>query len=80
MNHFKQHNLCVTGSVTHIRRNAGRCFDDVGVLALQILAPFAIGFAVFVCHLCAIPLDGCSINRALANIAYADLAILVLRI
>ena len=31
---------------------------------VQVLAPFAIGFAVFVAHLCAIPLDGCSINPA----------------
>lgn len=31
---------------------------------LPVLAPFAIGFAVFVCHLAAIPLDGCSINPA----------------
>jgi glycerol uptake facilitator-like aquaporin len=33
--------------------------------ALQVLAPFAIGFTVFVCHLIAIPIDNCSINRAL---------------
>ena len=31
---------------------------------VPILAPLAIGFAVFVCHLAAIPLDGCSINPA----------------
>lgn len=31
---------------------------------LPVLAPFAIGFAVFIAHLCAIPLDGCSINPA----------------
>ena len=31
---------------------------------LQVLAPFAIGFTVFVCHLIAIPIDNCSINRA----------------
>jgi hypothetical protein len=31
--------------------------------ALQVLAPFAIGFTVFVCHLVAVPIDGCSINR-----------------
>lgn len=34
----------------------------------QVLAPFAIGFAVFVAHLCAIPLDGCSINRTPHNL------------
>lgn len=28
-----------------------------------MLAPFAIGFTVFVCHLVAVPIDGCSINR-----------------
>lgn len=31
---------------------------------LPVLAPFAIGFTVFICHLVAIPLDGCSINPA----------------
>jgi glycerol uptake facilitator-like aquaporin len=30
---------------------------------LQVLAPFAIGFTVFICHLIAVPIDGCSINR-----------------
>lgn len=30
---------------------------------LPILAPAAIGFAVFVCHLAGVALDGCSINR-----------------
>lgn len=28
----------------------------------QVLAPFAIGFAVFIAHLCAIPLDGEPMN------------------
>ena len=32
---------------------------------LPILAPAGIGFAVFVCHLAAVALDGCSINRKL---------------
>lgn len=27
--------------------------------ALQVLAPFAIGMDVFLCHMVAIPLDGC---------------------
>jgi MIP family channel proteins len=31
---------------------------------LPVLAPFAIGMAVFVAHLVAIPIDGCSINPA----------------
>ena len=31
---------------------------------IPILAPAAIGFTVFVCHLAAIALDGCSINPA----------------
>lgn len=31
---------------------------------LPILAPLAIGFTVFICHLVAIPIDGCSINPA----------------
>ncbi|KAK9917142.1 hypothetical protein WJX75_001261 [Coccomyxa subellipsoidea] len=31
---------------------------------LPVLAPFAIGMVVFLCHLVAIPLDGCSINPA----------------
>lgn len=31
---------------------------------IPVLAPFAIGFTVFICHLVAIPLDGCSINPA----------------
>jgi MIP family channel proteins len=31
---------------------------------LPVLAPFAIGFTVFICHLIAIPIDGCSINPA----------------
>ncbi|KAL0025560.1 hypothetical protein WJX79_000263 [Trebouxia sp. C0005] len=31
---------------------------------LPILAPAGIGFAVFVCHLAAVALDGCSINPA----------------
>ena len=26
--------------------------------SVQVLAPFAVGFAVFIAHLCAIPLDG----------------------
>ena len=30
---------------------------------LPILAPAAIGLTVFVCHLAAVPIDGCSINR-----------------
>lgn len=34
---------------------------------LPVLAPFAIGFTVFICHLVAIPIDGCSINRELSN-------------
>ena len=29
----------------------------------QVLAPMAIGMAVFVCHLVAIPLDGCRCAR-----------------
>lgn len=29
------------------------------VTALQVLAPFAIGMDVFLCHMVAIPLDGC---------------------
>ena len=37
------------------------------VLKMQILAPAAIGFAVFVSHLVAVPLDGCSINRESAE-------------
>ena len=32
---------------------------------LPILAPAGIGFAVFICHLAAVALDGCSINRKL---------------
>jgi MIP family channel proteins len=31
---------------------------------LPVLAPFAIGFTVFICHLIAVPIDGCSINPA----------------
>ncbi|KAK9829737.1 hypothetical protein WJX72_007578 [[Myrmecia] bisecta] len=31
---------------------------------LPVLAPMAIGFTVFICHLVAIPIDGCSINPA----------------
>ncbi|BDA48738.1 Aquaporin PIP2-4 [Coccomyxa sp. Obi] len=31
---------------------------------LPVLAPFAIGMVVLLCHLVAIPLDGCSINPA----------------
>ena len=31
---------------------------------LPILAPFAIGVAVIVCHLALVPIDGCSINPA----------------
>lgn len=34
---------------------------------LPILAPAGIGFAVFVCHLAAVALDGCSINRKLLH-------------
>ena len=30
---------------------------------LPILAPLAIGFAVFICHLAALPIDGTSVNR-----------------
>lgn len=30
---------------------------------LPILAPAGIGFAVFVCHIAAVPIDGTSINR-----------------
>ena len=30
---------------------------------LPILAPAAIGLAVFICHLAAVPIDGCSVNR-----------------
>lgn len=36
--------------------------DDVA--SLQVLAPFAIGIVVFLCHLFMVPLDGCSINPA----------------
>lgn len=31
---------------------------------LPVLAPFAIGFTVFVCHLVAIPIDNCCVNPA----------------
>lgn len=34
---------------------------------LPILAPLGIGFAVFICHLAALALDGCSINRKLLH-------------
>ena len=30
---------------------------------LPILAPAAIGMTVFICHLAAVPIDGCSVNR-----------------
>ena len=30
---------------------------------LPILAPAGIGFAVFICHIAAVPIDGTSINR-----------------
>ncbi len=29
-------------------------------MCLQVLAPLAIGMTLFVCHLIAIPVDGCS--------------------
>jgi hypothetical protein len=32
---------------------------------LQVLAPFAIGYTIFVCHLIAVPIDNCSVNRGL---------------
>ncbi len=32
---------------------------------VQVLAPTAVGFWVFICHLVAIPIDGCSVNREL---------------
>jgi aquaporin PIP len=31
---------------------------------LPVLAPFAIGIVVFLCHLVAVPIDGCSVNPA----------------
>ena len=31
---------------------------------MQALAPFAIGVTVFLCHLVALPVDGCSVNPA----------------
>ena len=31
---------------------------------MQVLAPFAIGMVVFLAHTVAIPIDGCSVNRA----------------
>lgn len=33
-------------------------------ISLQVLAPLAIGMTLFVCHLVAIPIDGCSVNPA----------------
>ncbi|DBA85350.1 TPA: oleate-activated transcription factor pip2 [Trebouxia sp. C0005] len=33
-------------------------------ISLQVLAPLAIGMTLFVCHLIAIPVDGCSVNPA----------------
>ena len=30
---------------------------------LPVLAPAAIGMAIFICHLAAVPIDGCSVNR-----------------
>ncbi|KAA6420621.1 MAG: hypothetical protein FRX49_09414 [Trebouxia sp. A1-2] len=33
-------------------------------ISLQVLAPLAIGMTLFVCHLVAIPVDGCSVNPA----------------
>ena len=38
---------------------------------LPILAPAGIGFAVFVCHIAAVPIDGTSINRELQYIGTA---------
>lgn len=40
------------------------CSSGVAICPVQVLAPFAIGMDVFLCHLVAIPLDGCSINPA----------------
>jgi glycerol uptake facilitator-like aquaporin len=31
---------------------------------LSALAPFAIGVTVFLCHIVAVPIDGCSVNPA----------------
>jgi len=31
---------------------------------LSVLAPFAIGVMVFLCHIVAVPIDGCSVNPA----------------
>ncbi|DBA83756.1 hypothetical protein WJX77_003511 [Trebouxia sp. C0004] len=33
-------------------------------ISLQVLVPLAIGMTLFVCHLIAIPVDGCSVNPA----------------
>ena len=35
----------------------------------QVLAPFAIGMVVFLCHLVAIPLDGCRSEVFLSSVA-----------
>ena len=42
---------------------------------LPILAPAGIGFAVFVCHIATIPIDGTSINRELQYIGTAWFAV-----
>ena len=52
---------------------ADRIFDNASIRCctwLQVLAPFAIGFTVFICHLIAIPIDGCSINREQSIVDY----------
>lgn len=47
---------------------------------LPILAPAGIGFAVFVCHIAAVPIDGTSINRELQYIGNAGYSILVFKV
>ncbi len=55
----------VTEHDLHRPRRARKCACKCGVIMvlMQVLAPMAIGFTVFICHLVAIPIDGCSINR-----------------
>ena len=39
--------------------------DGERIPCVQVLAPFAIGMAVYVAHVVAVPLDGCALNRTL---------------
>ena len=54
--HADSHILgALTSGIMSVRMMAG-CQDAALV---QVLAPLAIGMTVFVCHLVAIPIDGC---------------------